>query len=116
MSKTTFKITPNTDTVDIDQKCIGLDVQSKTWSRDVRDHLKTNRGLHIQIKHNQNPQTFAQANEVSNLIAAAPELLKSLEAFMERYKGIKATSPFDGSLEMWEEAKQIIKKARGENE
>lgn len=52
----------------------------------------------------------------AHLIAAAPCLLRSLEKFMDRYKGIPSLSAFDGSAEMWAEAKAAITKAKGEGE
>ena len=74
-----FKITKNTDSIDVQQKCIGMNITRTTWPIDVRDHLRTNRGLHLQIRHNGDKQTFGQANEVANLISAAPDMLEALE-------------------------------------
>lgn len=66
-------ITNNTDSVDIDAKCIGLDVQYGKVTE-----LHTNRGLHIQIRHNRDQATFEEANRVARLIALCPEMLEAL--------------------------------------
>lgn len=66
-----WKVAQNTDTADIDQRCLGLDVRRGTIPSDVWDHIATNRGLHIQIRHNRDPQTFGQASDLSKFIAVA---------------------------------------------
>lgn len=84
-----FKITSNTDAVDIDHQCVGLCATRDTFPPDVRDHIHSNRGLHVQIRHNKDPQTFAQACELSKLFGAAPEMLMAL-------KNIVASAPLTG--------------------
>lgn len=77
----TLRIHQNTDTVDIDQKCLGLTTNIMGPERD-------NRGLSIQIRHNRHPVAFRKANEISRLISTAPDLLSSLESvifFLEDY-------------------------------
>ena len=74
-----WKIVNNTDNVDIDAKCIGLSPRRDTIPQDVWDHIATNRGLHVQIRHNKDPQAFGQANELARLIATAPDLLQGLK-------------------------------------
>lgn len=73
MSK--IRIQKNTDNVDIEQKSVGLDC----WIEgDSQNLLNTNRGLHIQIRHNGNKDTFEAANDVAKLIANAPRMLQVL--------------------------------------
>lgn len=79
MKQSTWKISNNTDSVDIASKCIGLDPRRNTIPRDVADHIHRNRGLHIQIRHNGDAQTFAQANDLAKLLRAAPSMLEALE-------------------------------------
>lgn len=74
-----IRITANTDSVDISHKSLGLDATRDTFPADIRDHIQRDRGLHIQIRHNQDPQTFAQARHLADLIAAAPDLLEALK-------------------------------------
>lgn len=73
-----WKILKNTDSVDVDSKCLGLSPRRESIPQDVWGHIASNRGLHIQVRHNKDPQAFAQAEELSSLIAAAPELLEAL--------------------------------------
>lgn len=76
---TTFRIQNNTDSVDIDQKCLGL----SAWVEgDSVNLLNTNRGLHIQIRHNKNKETFDAACKLQNLLVAAPEMLSTLKTLM----------------------------------
>lgn len=77
--KTKWKINHNTDSIDIDQKCIGLSPRRESIPSDVAEHIHSNRGLHIQIRHNEDAQTFAQANDLAKLIHAAPYMLEALE-------------------------------------
>ena len=74
-----LKFYKNTDSIDIQNKCIGMDIECSSIPSDVRDHLKRNRGMHVQLRHNGDSQTFAQVNDALNLIAAAPEFLEALE-------------------------------------
>lgn len=70
-----FRIQENTDTVDIDAKCLGLNA----WVvGDSVNLLNTNRGLSIQIRHNRDKETFEAANKLSQLVSAAPEMLRAL--------------------------------------
>ena len=78
-NQTGWKITNETDSVDIDQKCLGISPWRPSIPSDVSDHIHKNRGLHIQIRHNGDKQTFAQANDRARLITSAPELLESLK-------------------------------------
>jgi len=73
-----WKLTPNTDSIDIEQKSLGISPRRSTIPRDVADYIHENRGLHIQIRHNGNKQAFQQAVELQKLICAAPELLEAL--------------------------------------
>lgn len=88
MKHTRFTIYINTDTVDIDQKCVGLNVYLEGVPADIKDHIHKNRGLHIQVRHNRDPQTFTQACDVAKLIAAAPEMLQALKTVVS-----KSTAP-----------------------
>ncbi len=104
-----WKIANNTDTVDIAQGCIGLDPFRGSIPRDVWDHIRTNRGLHIQIRHNKDAQTFSQANDLARLIAAAPEMF----AFLERMERFFQDNP-NGYQDLASFCDQALKKARGE--
>lgn len=83
-----WKITPNTDSVDIDQKCIGLSPRRSSIPSDVAEHIHRDRGLHIQIRHNGDRQAFTQANDLSRLIAAAPEMLAALKEALANLRGL----------------------------
>ena len=75
-----FKLITNTDNVDIDAKCVGV----SAWvSGDSVSALNSNRGLHIQIRHNRDKATYLAANELAQLIAAAPEMRKGLAGLVE---------------------------------
>lgn len=69
-----YKIYKNTDSLDIQQKCIGLSIHSE---RDPE--LNTDRGLHVQIRHNENVFAFKAASEIAALFAASPRLLEALK-------------------------------------
>jgi hypothetical protein len=70
-----IRIQANTDNRDIEAQSLGLDC----WIvGDSVNTLNANRGLHIQIRHNGNPEVFEVANRVSRLIARAPEMLELL--------------------------------------
>lgn len=97
-TKEPFKLINNTDTVDIDQKSIGIDVSYPELSS-----LHKDRGLHIQIRHNKDKATFNEANRVAKLITAAPELLEAL----------KQIELAQDAFTMSEIAKQAIAKAEG---
>ena len=111
-----IKITKNTDSTDIDQKCIGLDASRAFIPADVRSHVHKNRGLHIQIRHNGDKQTFARASAVCDLIAAAPEMLEALEAVRDELLSMDVTlkhgctHPLVGLLLLTEQA---IRRAKG---
>ena len=83
----------NTDGVDIREKCLGMDVFRTTIPKDVQDHIRIDRGLHIQIRHNSDPQAFAQAVSVTKLICAAPKMLTFLEKL-----ATQADAPADNEL------------------
>lgn len=100
-----WTISNNTDTVDIDDKCIGLSPRRSTIPRDVAEHIHANRGLHIQIRHNGDAQAFAQANELARLIAAAPDLLEAIVTVVNKELGLS----FDALCIL----KDAIRKARG---
>jgi hypothetical protein len=102
-SNKVWKITPNTDATDIDQKCIGLNV-SRT-DAPVSSHVYNDRGLHIQIRHNRNALTFDLSNDLARLIAAAPEMLEALEM------AVKTLT----DLEILIKVSNAITKARGES-
>lgn len=70
-----FRISNNTDSVDIDQKCLGLRV---SLDNDNTNLMYDNRGLHIQIRHNRDKNTFEAANQLTKLLTAAPEMLEVL--------------------------------------
>lgn len=103
----TFIITQNTDSVDIQQKCLGLDATRSGFPRDVADHIHTNRGLHIQIRHNGDKQTFAQSVEIANLLASASMLHHAGKELLhwERFMG-----GFEG--EAWDLLRDALNKAR----
>lgn len=110
-----WKINRNTDFVDIQQKCVGLSPRRNSIPVDVADHIHRDRGLHIQIKHNGDAQTFAHAYDLATLISAAPEMLQALEQMLERLEGCvdKWESFEDHEIEM-DIYKRVIAKAKGE--
>lgn len=67
-----FKLAKNTDSVDIDDKSLGISAYGE-------GDLNNNRGLKIQIRHNGDKATFERANELSRLIFAGPEMLAVLK-------------------------------------
>ena len=98
----TFKLQKNTDGVDIDQKCLGI----SAWViGDSTNELNTNRGLHIQVRHNRDKDTFKAASELVNLLACAPEMFELLTTIRDEFKdqGL-STADID----------RVLKKARGE--
>lgn len=112
MKNSNIKITENTDAVDIDQKCLGLNATRESFPRDIRDHIHKNRGLKIQIRHNGDAQTHGQANYVSRLISAAPELLKELKHLVN----LLGDGPYNvPGLATLNAAKAAIAKAEGTN-
>ena len=106
----------NTDSVDIDQKCSGVDC----WvNGDSLSLLNTNRVLHIQIRHNKDKKTFECANKIANLISAAPDLLQALnEITRELSANYDQANEEDGQTEkermrLIDQAENAIKKAEG---
>lgn len=73
MKSIKFGIVNNTDTTDIEDHCLGLNVMCFEFK-----DLQINRGLHIQIKHNKDKATFNAANKIAKVICAAPEMLEAL--------------------------------------
>ena len=110
-TKGSWKIVKNTDSVDIDQKCLGLCPSHPEISQDVYDK----RGLHIQIRHNGDKQAFIEACNLSNLIAAAPDMFEQLQEIAESFD-------FSNNIEDYHESmyyivmsvRKILKKASGE--
>jgi hypothetical protein len=99
----TFRIQNNTDAVDIEQKCLGIDV----WvPGDSLSLLNTNRGLHTQIKHNGNKDTFNAACELQKLLSAAPEMLE----FIRRIVTEQADLGDHGDAEIISEGERILSK------
>jgi len=76
-----WNINKNTDTVDIDDNSIGLDVRRLDTPNST--HIYDDRGLHIQIKHNKNALTYDFSNHLADLIVAAPDLLEALEIIVD---------------------------------
>jgi hypothetical protein len=111
MKQLKFRIQPNTDTVDIDAKCLGL----STWvPGDSTNELNSNRGLHIQIRHNRDKATFEAANQLSRLISMAPTMLSGLKLAVMEFERIsyqKKCNP-----EILENLKTCIAKAKSEFE
>lgn len=71
-----YRLQKNTDSVDIDAKSLGV----SAWQIDDSSSLlNSKRGLHIQIRHNKDANTFKAASEIQSLIVAAPEMLEALE-------------------------------------
>jgi hypothetical protein len=111
MSKHVYKIYPNTDAVDIDSKCLGLSVILENDSE-----VPNNRGLHVQIRHNRDRETFEIASHMSKLFASAPELLEALEhcvAYFEKYKPQYCGLGDDKECSPYNDAVEAIKKAKG---
>lgn len=80
------RIINNTDAVDIEARCLGLDVYYAELTP-----LHTSRGLHIQIRHNSDKATFEEANRVASLLVAAPEMLSTLKQAAETLSNLEAT-------------------------
>lgn len=111
MSKLIFRIQENTDNVDIDQKCLGLSV----WvPGDSVNLLNDNRGLHVQIRHNQNKETFEAANQLSKLLKHSPDLLRLARLVIETNPGTVYLNGSDGEMYAeFEALDQVIKKIEG---
>jgi hypothetical protein len=103
-----YKFAPNTDTVDISQKCLGISPTNDAIPSDVRDYIHSDRGLHIQIRHNGNKQAVEQAKAISRIICAAPEMLEALQNILEAY--VHENGGYDDITDMVQTA---IRKARG---
>lgn len=104
-----FKLSQNTDTVDIDQKCLGV---SPIYSGPETN----NRGLHIQIRHNGDKATYEKAIEIQKLITAAPDLY---EAIREALFFLQNVDPSSREYQSAKEyrirlTKDALKRARGE--
>lgn len=107
-----IRIQKNTDTVDIEHKCLGLDI----WIEgDSLNMLNSNRGLHTQIRHNGKKEVFDEACRVAQLIAAAPEMLEALNMLAceieYRDKHNKPSNNYPHVAELYAKA---IRKAKGE--
>jgi hypothetical protein len=94
-----FKIYNNTDNVDIDQKSLGLSVTYEPM-REVND----NRGLHVQIRHNNDKLTYELANQLRKLLTAAPDMLGAL---------LVIRASLDQESVGWHLANEAIKKVKG---
>lgn len=104
-----FKLYANTDTVDIDDKCLGITVYPDGYPSPGTDALKRDRGLHIQIRHNRHRETFEAAREIEKLVAAAPDLLDAVRTLMAAH-GDSGT-PYQ--KEAYAKALEAVKKAGG---
>lgn len=108
----TLKISPNTDSLDIVQKCIGLDTN-------IHGTDSVNRGLHIQIRHNGQRQTFRKANEIGKLFCASPELYACVKSLSENFPEIGTDNHVSGAdlvdwlSEQWPYWQAALKKAEG---
>jgi hypothetical protein len=60
-----MKAYKNTDGIDIQQKCLGISVFSKT------KNVNNSRGLHIQIRHNGDEATYKEAMKIQKIIEKA---------------------------------------------
>jgi hypothetical protein len=111
-SSTQWIITNNTDGIDMEQMCLGLDPKRPSIPNDVAEYIHSNRGLHIQIRHNKDAQTFAQANDLASLICNAPIVLAALE---QLFNSIVNEYKEQGRLSVDELAKigEVILKAKG---
>lgn len=94
------KIYSNTDNIDINEKCIGLDVS-------ITDDRTKNRGLHIQIRHSGDKNTYDFANELQTHIVKCvnmhDELVEALEQLL-----------YGQSYEVRDKLEPLLKKAKGE--
>ena len=101
-----FRLQANTDTIDIESKCLGI----SAWvDGDSLNSLNVNRGLHIQIRHNKNEEVFKAANELAHLLSAAPEMYIALKQVISVFnvKDIDSLKAFA----MIERVKYLINKA-----
>lgn len=102
-----FRLQKNTDSVDIENNCIGV----SAWVvGDSTSKLNTNRGLHIQIRHNKNKDQFEVASQLSNLISVAPEMFEELEYCLKYFK----CSNDVVSEDYIKAIEKVLKKAKGE--
>jgi hypothetical protein len=76
MTKTKFKLQANTDTVDTDNKCLGI---SAWLDGDSLNSFNVNRGLHIQIRHNGDEAIFEVAIELQSRIVACVRACEGIE-------------------------------------
>lgn len=91
-----MKLYVNTDTVDIQNRQIGVHVSNGLDSRE----------LCIGVNHNGTKESVTRATKLARLISAAPELLEALESIENDDGRIPAT--------IWELRNVAIWKARGE--
>ncbi len=104
-------IRPNTDGIDIDDNSLGLCCRFEK----LQDDLHRARGLHIQIKHNQDKKQFEMACQIEKLISAAPEMLKDLEVTLKWIKtGKIGDVKFDNDY-LVAYLSETIKKAKGDS-
>jgi hypothetical protein len=73
-----------------------------------------NRGLHIQIRHNQHEDTFIEANRIARLISAAPELLEALEKLANDFYALSGQAIQPRFEQSMVNAMAAIRKAKGE--
>lgn len=107
-TKGRIRISKNTDGTDIDQECIGLD----SWIEgDSTNKLNSNRGLHIQIRHNQDDDTFEASNRIAHLIAAAPDMFDALETLLAEIE----SQGINGDQQNKTLILNALKKAKGES-
>ena len=102
-----FNIVNNTDSRDIDEKSLGLSVD--TSMERVGNSIYNDRGLHVQIRHNKNKKTFERACQLAKLIAAAPAMFEALESV---FKTMDLTR--DSQFETFELIRNAIKAANGD--
>lgn len=105
---TPIKLTSNTDSIDIDQKSLGLDVTPNDYS--------DNRGLHIQIRHNGTKGTFNAAVHLKDHIVKAVNLHEELIAALTKLvdSNLNGKEQTRMSVEEFGKIYQLLKKAKGE--
>ena len=106
MRRVPWDLAPNTDTVDIRDKSLGIDSFCEDWNLSEQEAIMRDRGLHVQIRHNGDRLQLYQAIRLQKFICLAPKMLDALED-LEEFAASLTETP-----EWIDKAMQVLKKAR----